>query len=196
MKKPYTLLVGGVILIGVGLMLAVGPITELWRSKHVEHVATSPFSVVANATPTVTTQQPLVSGEPVRIQIPALQIDLPVIDGYYNKNSKTWTLTKDKVQYAAITPQPNNQEGNTFMYGHNRPGVFNTLNKIKPGDEVSITTANGHTLTYIFRTSYETSPTDVSLFEYKGAPILTIQTCSGLWYQNRQLFTFDLTKAQ
>jgi len=196
MKKPYTLLASGVILIGVGLMLATGPITELWRSKHVESVAASPFSVVANAAPAVSVQPAPISGEPVRIQIPALHIDLPVIDGYYNKNSKTWTLTKDKVQYAAITPQPNNREGNTFMYGHNRPGVFNILNKLQPGNEVIITTSNGHTFTYTFRTAYETNPNDTSLFEYKGAPILTIQTCSGVWYQNRQLFTFDVTKAQ
>ncbi len=196
MKKPYVLLTGGILMMGVGLMLAIGPITEYWRSKHVEHVSTSPFSVIAAAAPSVSAQPALVSGEPVRIQIPALHIDLPVIDGYYNKNSKTWTLTKDKVQYATITPQPNNREGNTFLYGHNRPGVFNVLNKVKPGDEVSIMTSNGHTFTYTFRTAYETSPNDVSLFEYKGAPILTIQTCSGVWYQNRQLFTFDLTKVQ
>jgi len=196
MKKSYTLLVSGVILIGVGLMLAIGPVTELWRSKHVEHVAASPFSVVAAAAPAVAAKPALMSGEPVRIQIPSLHIDLPVIDGYYNKNSKTWTLTKDKVQYATVTPQPNNQEGNTFLYGHNRVGVFNVLNKIKPGEEVIITTSNGHTFTYTFRAAYETNPNDASLFEYKGAPILTIQTCSGVWYQNRQLFTFDLTKVQ
>ena len=177
-------------------MLAVNPITELWRSKHVDHVATSPFSVIAHASPAIAATPALVSGEPVRIQIPALAIDLSVIDGYYNQNSKTWTLTKDKVQYATVTPQPNNREGNTFLYGHNRPGVFNTLNKIKPGDKVIITTSNGHTLTYTFRTAYETNPNDSSLFEYRGMPILTIQTCSGVWYQNRQLFTFDLTEAQ
>jgi LPXTG-site transpeptidase (sortase) family protein len=183
-------------LIGVGLMLAVGPITELWRSKHVESVSASPFSVIAATTPAVSAEPILISGQPARIQIPALAVDLPIIDGYYNANSKTWTLTKDKVQYATITPQPNNKEGNTFLYGHNRPEVFKVLSKIKSGDEVIITTTNGHTFTYTFRTAYETNPNDVSLFEYKGAPILTIQTCSGVWYQNRQLFTFDLTKVQ
>jgi hypothetical protein len=39
-------------------------------------------------------------------------------------------------------------------------------------------------------------PTDATLFEYKGKPILTIQTCSGVWYQNRQLFTFDLERTE
>jgi LPXTG-site transpeptidase (sortase) family protein len=196
MNKQRFSFICGISLIVIGLALAVNPTLEYWRSKHVEHVATSPFSVVASATPAFPQQPVVFKGEPVRLQIPALKIDLNVIDGYYNKNSKTWTLTKDMAQYATITPQPNNQEGNTFIYGHNRPGVFNTLSKIAVGDEAIITTDNGHVFTYRFRTAYETNPNDNSLFQYTGAPILTVQTCSGVWYQNRQLFTFDLVKAQ
>jgi LPXTG-site transpeptidase (sortase) family protein len=196
MNKTYAWLIGGLILLGVGMILAIQPVTELWRSHHVTHVATSPFSVVASTTPAFPPQADYFSGEPTRIQIPDLNIDLKVIDGYYNKSTKAWTLTKDKVQYATITPQPNNKQGNTFLYGHNRVGVFNTLNKIKVGDEAIITTGNGHTFTYKFRTAYETNPNDDTLFQYQGAPILTVQTCSGLWYQNRQLFTFDLVRVQ
>ncbi len=196
MNKTYAWLIGGLLLIGVGMILAIDPVTQLWRSHHVAHVGTSPFGVVASTASALPAQASYFSGEPTRIRIPSLNIDLSVVDGYYNKTTKAWTLTKDKVQYATITPQPNNKSGNTFMYGHNRPGVFNTLNKIKVGDEAIVTTANGHTFTYKFRTAYETNPNDDSLFQYQGAPILTVQTCSGVWYQNRQLFTFDLVRAQ
>jgi hypothetical protein len=116
MNKQRFSFICGISLIVIGLALAVNPTLEYWRSKHVEHVATSPFSVVASATPAFPQQPVVFKGEPVRLQIPALKIDLNVIDGYYNKNSKTWTLTKDMAQYATITPQPNNQEGNTFIY--------------------------------------------------------------------------------
>lgn len=135
-----------------------------------------------------------IEGKPVRIQIPSLNLDLQVINGYYYEKSRSWTLTNDKVQYATITPLANNQAGNTFIYGHNRPGVFSTLRKIKIGEQAIITTDNGHQFTYVFRSSLETDPNDASLFTYQGSPILTLQTCSGLWYQNRQLFTFDLEK--
>jgi LPXTG-site transpeptidase (sortase) family protein len=189
-------LISGVSLVVIGLALAVNPALEYWRSKHVAHTATSPFSVVASTTPSFTPPQVAFQGEPVRIQIPSLKIDLNVIDGYYNKSSKTWTLTKDMAQYATVTPLPNNLEGNTFIYAHNRQGVFKDLSKIRVGDEAIITTDNNHTFTYKFRTSYETNPNDNSLFGYRGAPILTLQTCSGVWYQNRQLFTFDLVSAQ
>jgi len=74
--------------------------------------------------------------------------------------------------------------------------VFSTLNRIKPGDEAIITTDNGHRFTYKFRAAYETNPSDDSLFHYQGSPILTVQTCSGLWYQNRQLFTFNFENVQ
>lgn len=196
MNKLRISLIGGIGLVVVGLALAANPALEYWRSKHVESVSASPFSVVASATPALPPQQQLVSGQPVRLQIPTLNIDLKVVDGYYNKTNKTWTLTKDMAHYATMTPQPNNKEGNTFIYAHNRKGVFQGLTGLKAGDQVIVTTDNGHTLTYAFRAAYETNPNDTALFEYKGTPILTLQTCSGVWYQNRQLFTFDLLEAR
>jgi LPXTG-site transpeptidase (sortase) family protein len=197
MKKSTALLITGSCLIIAGGALGYSPLMNYWHGKHVAQVLTVPFAQAASAAaPQVTPPVRVVSGKPVRIQVPALHIDLQVIDGQYNAQSKTWTLTKDKAQYAANTPLANNAEGNTFIYGHNRKQVFSTLNRIKPGDEAIITTDNGHIFTYKFRAAYETNPSDDSLFAYKGAPILTVQTCSGLWYQNRQLFTFNFESVQ
>jgi LPXTG-site transpeptidase (sortase) family protein len=196
-KPRYVLLIAGFLLLGIGLGLGYSPLSSYWHEKHVAQVLTVPFSQAASAgAPHVNPPTQVVSGKPVRIQIPSLSIDLQVIDGQYNAHNKTWTLTKDKAQYATATPLANNAEGNTFIYGHNRKGVFNTLNRIKPGSTATITTDNGHVFTYKFRSAFETNPSDQSLFEYRGAPILTVQTCSGLWYQNRQLFTFDFVNVQ
>jgi LPXTG-site transpeptidase (sortase) family protein len=168
-----------------------------WHGKHVAQVLTVPFSTAASAAaPHIDPPAQVISGKPVRIQIPALHIDLQVADGRYNAEDHSWTLSKDKAQYALNTPLANNSEGNTFIYGHNRKQVFSTLNRIKPGDRAIVTTDNGHRFTYTFRMAYETNPSDDSLFQYKGAPILTVQTCSGLWYQNRQLFTFNFENVQ
>jgi LPXTG-site transpeptidase (sortase) family protein len=197
MKKRYALLIAGFCLIIVGAVLGYGPLTNYWQSRHTAKALTVPFSTAAQIgapQPHPVTQ--VVSGKPVRFQLPALHMDLQVIDGYHNLKNDTWTLSKDKVQYATMTPLANNSEGNTFIYGHNRKGVFNTLYQVKPGDEVIITTDNGHVFTYKFRSSYVTTPSDDSLFHYQGVPILTVQTCSGLWYQNRQLFTFDFVSVR
>ncbi len=195
MKKSYAVLLAGFLIVLAGAGLSYDQFTEYWRSKHVAQVLTVPFSTAASAgsKPVGAPAQP-VSGKPVRFQIPALNIDLPIIDGHYDEGSKTWTLSKDKVQYAVNTPLANNTEGNTFIYGHNRAGVFKTLYQIKPGDKAIVTADTGHVFTYKFKAAYETSPSDQSLFQYQGSPIMTVQTCSGIWYQNRQLFTFTLEK--
>lgn len=136
------------------------------------------------------------SGRPNRIIIRNLNIDIEVVDGRYNPHSQTWNLSEIQAQYATITPPANTEGGNTFIYGHNRPVVFKRLLEAQPGEIATVYTDNGHVFTYKLRSSRVTKPTDDSLFYYKGKPILTLQTCSGAWFQNRSLYTFDLIGAQ
>lgn len=178
-------------LVILGLAVNYQRLADYWDSRRLATI--SPNRAFAS-----TTGQPApvqrIEGKPVAIAIPSLKLDLPVVNGYYNEQAKVWTLSNDKAHFATLSPQPNNQEGNTFIYGHNRKEVFAKLLKIQPGAEVIVTTENNHRFTYKFVGSYVTSPDDSRLFNYRGAPILTLQTCSGLWYQNRQLFRFDLVK--
>jgi LPXTG-site transpeptidase (sortase) family protein len=135
-----------------------------------------------------------VSGRPTEISVPSVNIDIPVINGYYNPNSKDWTLSLDKAQFATPTTLPNNLTGNTFIYGHYRVGVFYTLPHIESGAEAIITTDNGYKFTYRFYQTYPTQPTDTSVLHYQGPPMLTLQTCSGSYYQNRQMYLFSFVK--
>jgi sortase (surface protein transpeptidase) len=153
---------------------------------------------LAQNTPTIPVQPiqlkpsaTLVTGEPVEIAIPSLHMDLQVIPGVYNAKSGQWTLTLDKAQFAAPSVQPNNETGNTFIYGHYRPEVFAYLHHIKPGAEAIVTTDNGYVFTYSFQNSLAYDPGDTSIFTYRGAPRLTIQTCSGTFLQNRQMYYFQ-----
>lgn len=181
-------IISGIILCFVG---TVGVVQTLLTTSAGIAQAQSFTAQQTQSTP-VQPQQQAISGHPANISFPSVGINLPVIDGVYNPNTKDWTLTPNKAQYAAITSQPNNVGGNTFIYGHALPQVFGNLPNIKAGDKALVTTDNGYTFTYVFQHSIEVPPTDTSLFGYKGAPILTVQTCSGTWYQNRQLFTFTL----
>jgi LPXTG-site transpeptidase (sortase) family protein len=146
---------------------------------------------IAAAESNIDNSAALISGQPVSISVPSLNINLPVINGYYDQKTKNWTLTSNKAQFAAATAQPNNLSGNTFIYGHALNNVFGHLNKIQPGAMVTITTANGYQFTYKFVSTYATQPTDMSVLSYHGSPILTVQTCSGTWYQNRQMYLFS-----
>lgn len=188
MKKMLPLL--GLVLIALG---AVG----LWAPQ--TFVDAQPVNIItppAHEKPTVAVaSSSAISGHPVSIKVPRLQIDLQVIDGVYNANTKTWNLTNDKAQYALLTSEPNNQAGNTFIYGHNTKQVFARLLKAQADDIAIVETSNGHQFTYRLTSSREASPTDDSLFHYQGAPILTLQTCSGPNFQYRYLLTFRLVEA-
>ena len=199
MKIRFYALIG-LMFIAAGLLMGYQPFMNYWHEKHQHFVSTQNFATaVAASAPKTPTPTPTpvarIEGNPVKIEVPSANINLSVIKGYYNPKTQTWTLTNNKAQYAVMTPWANNTEGNTFIYGHDIPQVFARLNRIKPGDKVILTTDNNHRFTYSFRSAYETTPRDDSLFHYTGAPILTLQTCSGLWSQNRKLFTFDLVEA-
>lgn len=131
-----------------------------------------------------------ITGQPIEIAIPSLNIDLQIIDGTYDSHSGQWTLSLDKAQFALPSVQPNNETGNTLIYGHYRPEVFAYLHLIKPGAQAVITTDNGYQFTYTFENSEALDPTDTSVFTYKGKPRLTLQTCSGSFMQHRQMYYF------
>ena len=178
------------IISGSFFVLALLLLASPFIIQHFQHKITKPaFSTSAkNAPAKVAT----VSGTPIHIDIPSVDISVDIEPGYYDKKSQTWTLSAVKAQYATITPPANDGGGNTFIYGHNRLAVFYKLLKIQPGDEAIVTTSNNHKFVYKMTSQKVTKPTDDSLFHYQGPPILTLQTCSGLWYQNRSLFIFDL----
>lgn len=134
----------------------------------------------------------LLTGKPKQIIIESVGIDLPVEVGLYNPSLRTWTLNDTSAFYAEITPEPNNKEGNTFIYGHNESSVFESLPGVNIGDEARVITENGLQFTYTLAGSKQTTPEDLELFNYRGAPILTLQTCTGIWMENRTLFVFSL----
>lgn len=176
----------GILLIGLGLMFGGVEIIKSFS-------ATTPQTKVSalNSTTAPPTTEPLVDGEPSRIVIKSVGIDLAVLPGYYNANAQSWTLSLNNAHWGVMTAKANNKQGLTYIYAHYRKHVFYTLPKIQPGDTAEVYTQNGHVFTYKFSSSLTTSPTDTSLFDYKGKPILVLQTCSGVWYEKRQLFTFD-----
>lgn len=193
-SNRFLLSIGGLFVL-VGLLLGYEPFLQYW---HIRQISTNSFSTSINTQPLNSDSKvtEFIQGKPVRIEIPSVGINIPVTDGFYNYKTKTWTLSKDKAHYGTITAMPNNRGGNTFIYGHNRKEVFSKLGKLKMGQDAMVYTDNGHIFTYRFRNSYETNPNDDSLFRYQGPPILTLQTCSGLWYENRLLMTLDLIKVK
>lgn len=137
---------------------------------------------------------PTVAGVPQSIRIPDLGVSLEIIPGGYDATSDTWTLSGRNAHFATITRPANNASGNTFIYGHNNKHVFGPLKRIAPGTQVEILTNNGNRFYYSYVGSKTVPPSDVSIFTYTGKPILTIQTCTGAWHEQRQLYSFSLDR--
>lgn len=132
------------------------------------------------------------TGRPTYVEILDANIAVPVNNGYYNRQTQKWTLSKSAAQYAVMTPRPNQQSGNTFIYGHNRENVFSRLLGVKQGSVAFVTTDNNQKFIYKLKYSYTTDPTDSGFLYYDGPPRLTLQTCSGPNFENRTLFVYEL----
>lgn len=182
----------GLIIIG---LLGLLPLGLLW-ARQTPALSRPATAAVVPAVAPVAPQA--ITGKPVSISIPSLNITLPVVDGAYHADSQKWDLSLDKAHFALPTTQPNDQSGNTLIYGHYRPQVFAYLHLIKPGATAQITTDNGYVFSYSFVDSQPLDPNDTSIFTYQGPPRLTIQTCSGSFMQHRQMYYFHfdgVTKA-
>lgn len=128
---------------------------------------------------------------PVELQIDSIGLNLPVEKGYYNKNTKQWNISTTAAFWSVMTSKPNNKEGVTFIYGHNRSSVFSSLGRMEEGTTAKVTTEDGKIYTYRLKYNFTTNPEDGSILNYQGLPILALQTCSGATFQNRTIYVFE-----
>jgi LPXTG-site transpeptidase (sortase) family protein len=147
---------------------------------------------IVNRSTTVGSTEHIISGEPTRITVDRLGIDLVVKDGYYENSTKEWTLSDNATYFAAMTTPPNDSHGNTFIYGHNTSTIFAPLKDISVGDIVNVYTSNGHIFRYTYRADAVVTP-DITnvLYEDPASPQLTIMTCEGIWSKVRRIMYFD-----
>jgi len=135
-------------------------------------------------------------GKPVRIVMPELGIDVPVVNGYYISAQKGWYVAPAAGTYATNTSPINNTGGTTLIYGHWFSYVFGNTKNIKPGDTAIVYTDNNHIFQYRFTSEVTVNPSDIQVFSHLGGkPTLKVLTCGGTWAQNRRIMTFDLVKA-
>jgi LPXTG-site transpeptidase (sortase) family protein len=132
----------------------------------------------------------ILTGKPVRIIISDIGIDLPIDEGRYNEADQSWSLSGYHAQYAMLTSLANDEHGNTFIYGHNNKYVFGPMKHINQGSVASIYTDNNKIFSYIFQSTYAVTPENTSVLYYEGPSILTVQTCSGAWNEQRQMYVF------
>lgn len=110
------------------------------------------------------------------IEIPAIDLKLPVLEG----------ATKANMKHAAAhmtETAPLGETGNAAIAAHRartKGRLFNRLNEVKTGDQVVIAAETGRFVYEVYDISV-VEPTDVSVLEPKGDDrILTLITCDPL----------------
>jgi LPXTG-site transpeptidase (sortase) family protein len=202
MLKKYInssrLAVAGVGLTVIGLF---GLIPMLYNNDGVAVAANQANASSAVAAPTEIKQAApvapqAVSGHPVRIVASSVGVDMPVVDGFYDSTTGDWTLYSDKAQFAAMTAEPNDKSGQTFIYGHATQRVFGKLLNMHVGDTVEVYTSNGYKFTYTLKETEVVTPQNTNILGYTGSPRLLLQTCVGTFSESRKFFILDFTKVE
>jgi sortase A len=107
----------------------------------------------------------------IRIQIPAIKIDAPVVQG------DGWEQLKKGVAQHIGSADPG-QSGNVVLSAHNDVygELFRNLDKLKPGDQVFLYTQQ-HQYVYIVDRTEIVEPTAVEVMASTGVPSVTLISC-------------------
>ena len=107
----------------------------------------------------------------VRLQIPAIGVDHPVVQG------DGWEQLKKGIGQHIGTPNPGEQ-GNLVLSAHNDVfgEIFRDLDKLKPGDEIIVFTSQ-RTYTYTVQQSQIVEPTQVEVMAQSQEPVVTLISC-------------------
>jgi LPXTG-site transpeptidase (sortase) family protein len=187
----------------IGLALTVsglfGVVPVLYNSDDAAIAASSTSSQPVPAATEVAKQAPepsVTSGHPVRVVAPTVNVDMPVVDGFYNAASGDWTLNDDKAQFASMTTEPNTKAGQTFIYGHATQRVFGKLLNMHTNDQVYVYTSNGYKFVYTLKQTEVVTPQNTNILSYTGAPRLLLQTCVGTFSESRKFFILEFTQVE
>jgi sortase A len=149
--------------------------TQFNEAEIPEHLRPLVQSMANLALPTPGPQQA------VRMQIPAIKVDAPVVQG------DGWEQLKKGIGQHLGTPNPG-QKGNLVVSAHNDifGQIFRDLDRLKPGDTVVVFT-NTRTYTYVVRQTRIVEPTSIEVMSSTNDPVLTLISCYPYRVDNKRI---------
>jgi sortase A len=120
----------------------------------------------------------------IRIQIPAIKIDAPVVQG------DGWEQLKKGVAQSVHSVNPG-QEGNVILSAHNDVygELFRFLDKLQPGDQVILYTQQRQYVYVVDRTAI-VEPTAVEVMASTGSPTVTLISCYPYLVDKQRIVVF------
>lgn len=140
-----------------------------------EHLRPLVQSMASLPVPTASPQQA------VRLQIPAIKVDHPVVQG------DGWEQLKKGIGQHIGTPNPG-QKGNIVLSAHNDVfgQIFRDLDQLKPGDDVVVFT-NQRTYTYRVKQTQIVEPTQVEVMAPTSDAVVTLISCYPYRVDNKRI---------
>ena len=125
----------------------------------------------------------------VRIQIPAISVDVPVVQG------DGWEQLKKGVGQHIGTPNPG-ENGNIVLSAHNDVfgEIFRDLDKLKSGDNITIFT-NLRTYTYVINQNRIVLPSQVEVMSPTSDAVITLISCYPYMVDNRRIVVSAVLKS-
>jgi sortase A len=120
----------------------------------------------------------------VRIEIPAIKVDAPVVQG------DGWEQLKKGVAQHIGSANPG-EPGNVVLSAHNDVygELFRNLDRLQPGDLVKLYTAQRQYLYVVDRTQL-VEPTAVEVMSSAGAPTVTLISCYPYLVDKQRIVVF------
>ena len=125
----------------------------------------------------------------VRIQIPAISVDVPVVQG------DGWEQLKKGVGQHIGSPNPG-ENGNMVLSAHNDVfgEIFRDLDKLKSGDNITIFT-NLRTYTYVINQNRIVLPSQVEVMSPTSDAVVTLISCYPYMVDNRRIVVSAVLKS-
>jgi hypothetical protein len=179
----------GALAVGCGLLLLVAAGLQAWRVQPVTETGSAAVERLTGPGPGT----PVVSGEPaarqppVRLRIGAIDLTARVDGIGVDPDSGELALpAADRAGWYRSGPGVETDRGSIVIAGHvdtwRGPGVFLRLAELAPGDEITLTSADGGRRTFevVGREVHEKADLPLGrYFSRDGAPRLTLITCTG-----------------
>ena len=120
----------------------------------------------------------------VRIQIPAINVDAPIVQG------DGWEQLKKGVAQHIGSADPG-QDGNVVLSAHNDVygEIFRYLDRLSPGDQVILYTQQRQ-YTYIVDRTVLVEPTAVEVMASTGSPTVTLISCYPYLVDKQRIVVF------
>jgi LPXTG-site transpeptidase (sortase) family protein len=196
-RKQFIKLASGIILFTVILVLAF-----FYNLKYQTPIVPPSSKMITTVSPSskIITTAPLEQlsyGEPVRINIPAINIDTTFENvGVTPEGAMAMPKNIDEIGWYDLGTRPGNS-GSAVIAGHygykkGQAAAFNNIYKLIKGDKILVIDSNGNTISFVVKEikSYDPQANTAEVFiSNDGVSHLNLITCEGVWNETTKSYS-------